>query len=183
MPKQERSKKTTQGAKGNEDGREWRGLALNAAIIAAVLVILAVALGMLTLGGGDIELSAQSISNADGYAKLANAETIAIVMDVRGVSTGTARQVYQCGVGYATSLGLLGKNISNFAIEKDVCIKGDLSNTTLCECNSLIKGADYIILVKGTNGTPAAQFYEDHFLVEVGEKSDASLCKISAKQN
>ncbi|MEM0438080.1 MAG: hypothetical protein QXU54_02150 [Candidatus Micrarchaeia archaeon] len=155
---------------------DWRLKIVVVGIIAVALIAV-----LYYIWIGEVKFSTQEISNEEGYAKLSDAETISIVMDVRGISVDHARQVYQCGVGYALSLSQLGKNVSNFAIANSECTRGDLSVATLRECDGLIKESDYAIVLKGTDGMPRAQFYEDHFLVEVNATSDTSLCKIAAK--
>ncbi|MEM3364518.1 MAG: hypothetical protein QXS93_03345 [Candidatus Micrarchaeia archaeon] len=150
-------------------------------VIAAILAVSAVYL-LWSVGekedyGGELVLSDKQISNYEGAFKLADGKRIAIVMDTRGLTQENRVSVYQCGVGFASSLARIGKNITNFAIEDSGCY-GPLNRTSITKCNELIHAEDYIILLKG--GEPDAKYYEDHLLVMVPQNNTME-CGVKAK--
>jgi hypothetical protein len=114
--------------------------------------------------GGELTLGNRSISNYEGNFKLMNAQRIALVMDSRGLAQDNKVSVYQCGVGFAASLGIIGKNVTSFALQEDGCY-GPLNHTSITKCDELIKQEDYVVLLKGGNAD--ALFYDDHLLVIV----------------
>ncbi|MCX8200107.1 MAG: hypothetical protein N3G76_01425 [Candidatus Micrarchaeota archaeon] len=114
--------------------------------------------------GGELTLSSKLLSTYEGNFKIANGQRIAIVMDVRGLGQDNKVSVYQCGVGFASSLARLGKNVTNFAIEDSGCY-GPLNRTSITACNEVMHKEDYIILLKG--GEADTKYYEDHLLVIV----------------
>jgi len=141
-----------------------------ALIVVALIIVCAVAyLAFNTENyGGELVLGTNKISNYEGSFKLLNAENISLVMDVRNISQENRVSVFQCGVGFASSLASIGKNVTSFAIEEDGCY-GPMNHTSVEKCNELMHQGSYILLLKG--GSPDAQYYEDHLLVSVPENN------------
>lgn len=148
--------------------------------VLAILVVAAIYLLMQdnTAYGGELELSSKEVSNYEGNFKLLNAANISLVMDVRGLSQENKVSVFQCGVGFASSLGRIGKNVTNFAIEDDGCY-GPLNRTSIAKCSELAHKDEYMIVLKG--GKADAKYYEDYLLVVVPEKN-TEPCGINIAQ-
>lgn len=71
-----------------------------------------------------------------------------------------------CTIGLARSLGALGKNVKNYAFERDYCIRPDLSNVTQAQCNSEL-GAFYFFEIG--YGSKPTKLYERKASVYVNE--------------
>lgn len=124
---------------------------------------------------GSVNITAQ-----EGADRIVGAKTVAVVMDVRGITQKNAVEVFQCGTGFAQSLGQMNKTVANFAVEESGCIGPEINSIGFDECNALIHGNDYVILVRGTGGVPVVQYYGDHFYVEVPE-NNMRECKFVVK--
>ncbi|GEM_PF-2690660 len=152
----------------------------NAPWIIAILIVAAVAAFIVLAykpSGGELVLGNQNITNYEGTYKVLNATTIAIVMDGRGITQDNRVKVFNCGTAFAQGLGTMGKTVNAFALQDDYCIGPDMNRISVEECNTQIHANDYIIMIMGTNQTPIAQYYADHFLVEVPE-NDTKGCSI-----
>lgn len=131
--------------------------------------------------GGDIVLGNSTITQNEFIFKINNAKEIAIVMDVRNITQDGKVKVYECGVGFASSLGLLNKTVRNFAIDDNTCVKNDLNETSIAECNEIIHKSGYIIYLKGVeDDSKEVKYYEDHLMIEV-PKNNQNKCGIYAK--
>ncbi len=88
----------------------------------------------------------------ESFSSMLKAERIAIVMDARNANASLSREVYNCGAAYARSLGMLGKNISNYAVEWDYCVLPSMNETTLENCNQdIIENSDYVLYLYPSN--------------------------------
>lgn len=150
-------------------------------VVITVVLLVVVFLFFQPMRIQQLTLGKEKISNLDGTYKLLEAKNIAIVMDVRGITQENKVSVFNCGTAYAQGFAGIGKNVSAFAIEDDLCVGPDTKTVSIAECDQLIHLSDYIILVKGTNNTPGYQYYSDHFLVEVPINSTFE-CGVKLKQ-
>lgn len=149
------------------------GITVFLLILLAIIVLYAFTYKEPSFYSGGIVLGDRNITNYEGAFKLGDAKAVAIVMDARNASQQGRVKVFECGVGFASSLGLLNKSVKNYALEDELCIKPDMNKTSLGECNDLIKQqSDYIIFLKGSKNSTKVQYYEDHVYIEVPENNE-----------
>jgi len=105
-----------------------------------------------------------------------SATTVYVVMDVRGITDPVvSNNVLQCGVDFAGSSGLGGKNATFFSLsDADGCVSAD-GIRPLAECTSKLKGG-MSIYVKGGSG--GAEYFTNGMLVTVGSNYTVGTCGI-----
>ncbi len=102
------------------------------------------------------------------------ADKVYIIMDVRGVRDANAsRNILQCGVDFAGSSGMGGKNVSYLSLGDDGCVAGDGAHTAEY-CISLLKNGIVIYVKEGTSSS----YYSNALVVGVGPQYPASSCAI-----
>lgn len=108
------------------------------------------------------------------------ADTVYIVMDVRGVTDANTRtNILQCGVDFAGSSGMGGKNVSYMSLGDDGCVADDgmrpSGGTHTAEyCISLLKNGTVIYVKEGTSSS----YYSNALVVGVGQQYPAGSCAI-----
>ena len=105
-----------------------------------------------------------------------SATRVYIVMDVRGMADPVAtNNVLQCGVDFAGSSGMGGKNATFFSFsDADGCVAADGIHP-LAECASQLKDG-MAIYVKG--GTGGAEYFANGMVVTVGSNYTTGTCGI-----
>ncbi|MDD5172282.1 MAG: hypothetical protein PHF60_04575 [Candidatus ainarchaeum sp.] len=105
----------------------------------------------------------------------AAAETVYIVMDVRGVKDPTvSNNVLQCGVDFAASSGMGGKDAVYFSFGDDGCTAPDGPHP-LQDCVSQLKNGLTIYVKEGPGG---ASYYSKAMVVTVGKTYTFGTCGI-----
>jgi len=123
--------------------------------------------GSLTLGK---EVNIQTFS-----AILANSGDVFIVMDVRGVNDSAVRHnILQCGVDFAGSWGLAGKNLTFYSLDAGENCKGANGNYTSSYCFDRMSGG-VTIYVHESNKT---MFYTNAMAVGLGDNYTTGGCSI-----
>ena len=110
---------------------------------------------------------------------LFDAQDVFIVMDVRGVNNGSVKQnILQCGVDFAGSSGLAGKNLTFFSIDSGDSCTGMAGNYSISHCfDETKKGVT--IYVKQGNYT---KFYTNAMVVGMGSNYAPNGCNIGVKK-
>ncbi len=111
---------------------------------------------------------------------LENAETIYIVMDIRNVSNNsTKKNILQCGVDFASSTGLVGRNVRYMALDpEEGCIVGDFDSTSVESipgCLGKLNDAMSLYVTEGDE----TKYYTKAAVVGVGEYYNIGTCDIS----
>lgn len=119
----------------------------------------------------------QSVSLDQFKGILTSAQTVYIVMDVRGVQDDTTRgNVMQCGVDFSASTFLGSKkNVIPFSFGDTSCF-GPQGNSSLSSCASQLSGGT-TIYIKG--GAPAVQYYSNGMVVSIGKDYKLGGCSIT----
>lgn len=116
-----------------------------------------------------LDLSEEEITPDEAKNLLINSQKIGIIMDSRDISQENKVEVYQCGVGYARSLGEKNKTIYVYGIDGNICLNDELGETTISECFKHIKeNVGYSIYLVGGKEAET-KFYEDNMKVVVPE--------------
>lgn len=113
-------------------------------------------------------------------ANLQNAENIVIVMDIRNNPSEMKRgNIMQCGTDFAGSQGLVGKNITAYALEGEECLSID-GNMNINDCIKNALSGTAIFIMPGNGST---LFYEKKMIVGMGENYTFRECGIAVKNN
>jgi len=119
--------------------------------------------------------------NAETFLHLLNdADTIYIVMDIRNVSNGdTKKNILQCGVDFASSVGLVDRNVKYMALDpEDGCILGDFNDTSIGgidSCLSMLNNGVSLYVSEGSS----TKYYTKAAMVGIGEHYEVGTCDIS----
>ncbi len=105
-----------------------------------------------------------------------SASRVYIVMDVRGVTdANTSRNILQCGVDFAGSSGMGGKNVSYISMSNSGCVQ-DYGSYTLDYCISQLKNGIVIYVKEGTSSS----YYSNALVVGVGPQYAVGSCAIKS---
>ncbi|MDO8340033.1 MAG: hypothetical protein Q7T16_05235 [Candidatus Burarchaeum sp.] len=138
--------------------RYWIGIAI--VLLAVFIVMLYVLPGMQAAKPQPPKEEAQ-ITLDQFKATLQGASLISVVQDLRNVPDAESKQAVQsCSVNLASSLGTIGKNVSNYAYsDGDICFTYTGAEKTVSECEQEINKT-YALIV--TYGTASTTLYRDH---------------------
>lgn len=141
-------------------------------IATAVLVLIAVALAFVLFTSAPEDKPA----DAEIFLMSLNAtQQVFIIMDLRGALNETVRNnIMQCGADFAGSEGLVGKNITAFALEGEKCttMQGTVG---IDNCIKQSKAGVSIIVT----GTKATTYYKNKAEILVGPVYSAGECRIN----
>jgi hypothetical protein len=97
-----------------------------------------------------------------------------IFMDVRGVSNApTSRNILQCGVDFAGSSGMGGKDVSYFSVGNDGCVAEDGPHPPEY-CFKQVKDGVVIYVKEGASSS----YHSNAIVVGVGPEYPAGSCSI-----
>lgn len=110
---------------------------------------------------------------------LDEAETIYIVMDIRNVSNNvTKKNILQCGVDFASSIGLVGRNVKYMALDpEEGCILGDFNETEVTDippCLSYLNNGISLYVSEGYD----TKYYTKAAMIGVSEYYVVGTCDI-----
>jgi hypothetical protein len=106
----------------------------------------------------------------------ANASRVYIVMDVRGVTDANiSRNILQCGVDFAGSSGMGGKNVSYISLGDSGCVEDDGSHAA-DYCISQLKDGITIYVKEGASSS----YYSNALVVGVGPQYAVGSCAIKS---
>ncbi len=104
-----------------------------------------------------------------------SSEKVYIFMDVRGVDNPTiSTNILQCGVDFAASSGMGGKDVTYFSLADDGCIAPDGAHPD-SYCFEQIKDGVTIYVKEGPGG---ANYYTNGMVVTVGSQYAIGTCGI-----
>lgn len=104
-----------------------------------------------------------------------SAEKVYIFMDVRGVNNDFTRtNILQCGVDFAASSGMAGKDVTYFSLGDGECIAPDGSHPP-SYCFSQLENGITIYVKEGPGG---ADYYTNGMMVYVGTDYELGTCGI-----
>ncbi len=119
--------------------------------------------------------------NAQTFIHLLDeAETIYVVMDIRNVSnSATKKNILQCGVDFASSIGLVGRNVRYMALDpEEGCILGDFNETEVIDsvpvCLSYLNDGMSLYVTEGND----TKYYTKAAMVGVNEYYTVGTCDI-----
>lgn len=109
-------------------------------------------------------------------------DKFSVIQDMRGVPPDTPdikTAVIQCGVDLSGTLGRLGKNVTNYAFENDVCTSGaKLRITSIGECDAEISAEGrYPIYVRYDPKENKTLLYRDKVIFS-GDKDFLNKCAL-----
>jgi hypothetical protein len=146
------------------------------AIFAGILLLIAAALYLVDSYGmlkpKKTISDEQEITIEEFKGILSSQEDFSILMMMEQDTTKN-KPIVECAIGFAEGLASIGKNLKNYGIEGDSCVKSDLSNTTLAECEKEFAGS-YQFVIK--YGVPSTHLYSKKAAFSVDESS--SNCSI-----
>jgi hypothetical protein len=143
------------------------------------LVVLAIAVGAYIFMQPEAKLIPGTEINGATFANiLSKSNTVYILMDLRNVKNeNTSRNIMQCGVDFAGSPGLVGKNLGIYSVDQSGCT-GLEEKTSISDC--LKKTSKEIVLqIKEGNET---RFYTNMMIVGIGNSYSENGCMINIKQ-
>jgi hypothetical protein len=146
------------------------------AIFVGILLLIAAALYLVDAYG----VLKPKKANGDGqeitieeFKGILSSQTDFSILMVMEQDTAKNKPIVECAVGFAEGLSSIGKSPKNYGIEGGSCIKPDLSNTTLAECEKEFAGS-YQLVIK--YGAPSTRLYSKKAAFFVDESS--SNCSI-----
>lgn len=104
-----------------------------------------------------------------------NSDSLFIIQDLRDASSVSRINIMQCGVDFASSQRIAGKNIVIFAFEGKECISLD-GITTIDDCSKQLN-APFIHIKTGNLDNTI--FYKDRLLVNVDDNYQKGECSIN----
>ncbi len=119
--------------------------------------------------------------NPETFLHLLNdAETIYVVMDIRNVSdSATRKNILNCGIDFASSVGLIDRNVKYMALDpEDGCILGDFNHTAIQDIDSCLSLLNSGISLYVTEGN-STEYYTRAAIVGVGADYQPGTCDIS----
>ena len=110
---------------------------------------------------------------------VSNAKDVCIIMDVSGVGEPHRKNIFNCGVDFSYSLGLLGKNVVVYAFENGTCFKNDSQlPEAFCILEAKALNCPIIYITKPTG--KGSESYKGLLYVEVPEEYKQGQCSIKA---
>lgn len=101
-----------------------------------------------------------------------------IVTDLRGSTQNQRSNIMQCGIDFAGSAGVAGKNITVYSIEGSECISSE-GKYTVNQCIEKSKSGISIFIKSGLNSV----FYKNKIVVGISEKYSPKECNIISTNN
>ncbi|MGV8085828.1 MAG: hypothetical protein ACP5N9_06280 [Candidatus Bilamarchaeum sp.] len=141
-----------------------------------VLAIIAIALTYKFYYSSNQEqfIPGKNVSSTNFTGIFNNAPNVFILMDVRGVQNSTTKtNILQCGVDFAASNAMGGKNVTYLSISEDGCVSLDGKKPSSYCFSSLSSGLT--IYVKEGNST---SFYDNGMIVGIGSSYNIGSCGI-----
>jgi len=157
------------------------GFDIKTAVVAVIAIIAIFFVASFMLGKEmrmELEYFKGELANSSAFSQsLASANKVYIVMDLREANETQRLNIMQCGTDFAGSEGLVNKEITTYALEKDVCttLEGMTSIET-CVNNALNNGIGFYIY-KGNS----TYFFKDKAIVGAGGNYQYKNCDISVK--
>lgn len=115
---------------------------------------------------------------------ISNATDVHIVMELRGAPNSSRWGIMQCGVDFAASGGLAGKNVdylsfdinesSKDPLKNDYCVHSEGIKTTE-ECFDIINGKGITIYIQNGERT---RYYEKGMVVGINQEYEMGQCSI-----
>ena len=106
---------------------------------------------------------------------LTNASDVYIVMDLRNVTDQEVRRnVMQCGVDLAGSMGLASKNKTFYSFDSDLGCIGVGQTYSVGYCISEMKNGIMLYIIEGNE----SQFYTDGMKVGIGKNYTSGSCSV-----
>ena len=149
-------------------------------LVLALLVLAAAWLGYQYLDfSGKEQLKLGNEVNGETFATiLADSSNVYIVMDVRGVDEQVRRKnILQCGVDFAGSPGLVGKNLTIFSLDDDQGCIGMDRNHPFEYCFSQMENGIALYVEEGN----VTKFYTNALKVGMGESYEVGACSVNVK--
>ena len=146
----------------------------------AGLVVLAIALAYYFITSSETTFNPGSKTDQETFANtFEDTGRIFIVMDTRGVSDSQiSDNILQCGVDFAGSTGMGGKNVTPIGIDSSSCTAPDGTHQTK-ECFSWLKSGLTIYVKEGS--PPGADYYSNGMVVRLGREYAVGTCGIHAR--
>ncbi len=115
---------------------------------------------------------------------LSDADKVHVVMDVRGIEDDyTRRNVLQCGIDFAGSMGLANREVNYVSMSDRGCTiasLGGLNKTTsVKECMDIINKDGISLYVLEGNGT---KYYTRAAMIGVGDLYVLGTCNVGVKE-
>lgn len=121
--------------------------------------------------------------SAGTFAELfADSEKVFIVMDISDIEDqATKTNVLQCGVDFAGSNGMAGKNVSYFSIENETCYVLAYLDDGIHSKEYCMDALEEGITIYVKEGPGGAEYFRDHMSVYVNSNYTLGTCGIHRK--
>ena len=107
---------------------------------------------------------------------VSSSDKLFIIQDLRGSSNNDIRRnILQCGVDFASSIKLVGKNLTIFAFENNTCTSID-GFRSVKECENDVGSSPYIFIKEGQEGNNL--FYKNKLVVNIGKNYTINSCSV-----
>ena len=121
-------------------------------------------------------ISGAEITQDEFKTVFASTNDVYIVMDVRNAVNSTDRSsILQCGVDFAASNGMGGKNVTPLSFASDGCVTPN-GYDTVENCLSMLNDGVTIYVASGTN---PPKYYTNGMVVNVGTNYTQGVCGIN----
>ena len=146
-------------------------------LVIALIALAGIYLGYQYFSSVDTNISFGSEVNVATFNSiLTNASNVYIVMDLRNVTDQKVRRnVMQCGVDLAGSMGLAAKNLTLYSFDSDVGCIGIGQTYSVGYCISDMKNGIKLYIMEGNE----SKFYTDGMKVGIGSNYTSGSCSVS----
>ena len=149
-------------------------------LISLLLVLVAIYFAYPYLTSVSSELVVgNEIDSATFNALLTDSENVFIVMDIQGINDSKIRQnILQCGVDFAGSFGLVGKNLTLYSFDTNQGCVNIERNYPISYCLKQME-MGITLYIEDSNET---KFYTNAMRVGIGNNYTAGSCSVGIKQ-
>jgi len=148
-------------------------------VILLMLVAAWFAYQYLVAGSGETLILGNQVNAQTFLSEYGKNDVLYLVMDVRDASSQQAKtNILQCGVDFASSTGLLGKNLTIYSLDTEqgcVALEGSLP---IEYCMKNINDNGMTIYIKEGN---ESRFYTNAMVVGVGQNYTSGGCSINIR--
>lgn len=155
------------------------------ALIAGIVIIGVAVFYVLYGGFGPSEFRKGTEINEETFVSLlSDADKVHVVMDVRGIENDNVRRnVLQCGIDFAGSMGLANRNVNYVSMSDRGCTIASLSGlnktTSVNECIDIINEDGISLYVLEGNET---KYYTRAAMIGVGKLYVLGTCNVGVKE-
>lgn len=148
-------------------------------IATVLLIVIAILFAYFIFSNKKLEIkTGDQVAPEVFIQELSDAEKVYILQDLRGADATVRKNIQQCGIDFAGSTGLVGKNLTIIALDDKECttLEGIKS---VKFCIDEVENAKAVFHIKKSNKTV---FYNHIAVVGIDANYTARACDINIKQ-